>query len=268
MRILSLHYPLPNAQIDNKDIFNAPSLFEYDAIIFHPLGFEQSIFNWLNGEEEFYTASGEKVVQEPSGNNARNIDEILEQRRNEIDTFLKRDGILIAYTVPEMTITAEPEKPVVVQGNIFSRIRLKLFPQPSKKDELDVPDNQFSTSRYFLFSEHKDIDFSNLIIAGSGFQNMSENDFNFLDSQIFQNLLRNHANKIFYQGYFDQKMIDHASNISTLLTTAKSKIPIAILIKSSVNKIAMLPNFAQGNTDEAMAEARSLVDDIQSIMNK
>ena len=56
MRILSLHYPLPNAEIDNKDIFNAPSLFEYDVIIFHPLGFEQSIFNWLNEEEEFYTA--------------------------------------------------------------------------------------------------------------------------------------------------------------------------------------------------------------------
>ena len=127
MRILSLHYPLPNAQIDNKDIFNAPSLFEYDAIIFHPLGFEQSILNWLKGDEEFYTASGEKVVQELSGNNARNINEILTQRRNEIEQFLTMNGLLVTYAIPEMSIFAEQQHAVEIQGNLFSRIFSKIF---------------------------------------------------------------------------------------------------------------------------------------------
>ncbi len=39
------------------------------------------------------------------------------------------------YAVPEMAITADPEEPAVVQRNIFSRIRLKLFPQSSNQEE-------------------------------------------------------------------------------------------------------------------------------------
>ncbi len=279
MRILSLHYPLPNAQIDNKDIFNAPALFEYDVIIFHPLGFEQAIFNWLNDEEEFYTAPGEKVIQEPSGNNARNIYEILEQRSNEIDTFLKRDGILIMYAVPEMAITADPEEPAVVQRNIFSRIRLKLFPQSSNQEAEELPNEQFSTSRYSLinfgkafFGENTPNDLgegviTNWIIPGSGFTNMTENDFNYFNKNIFQNLLRNHAKNIAYQAYFDPSIQDD-SKFSVILTTVKSETIIALAANCVYGQIFFLPCFTQASTDEAMTEARLLVNDIDFIMNK
>ena len=280
MDILSLHCPLPNAAIDNKDIFNAPPFFEYDAIIFHPLGFEQSILNWLNGDEEFYTASGEKVIQKPSGNNARNINEIMEQRKNEIDKFLKRDGILIIYTVPEMSITAEEEQPDIVTSNIFARIFSKIFSQSSKQNVDELPDEKFATSRYFLFNLDKAIygylrknkrpedPFIAGIIPGSGFTNMTENDFIYSNNNIFQNVLHNHANNIAYQAYFDESIIHTPSIFKVLLTTAKSETPIAVAIGEGNGQIFFLPCLTQANTDEAMAEARSLVDDIESIMNK
>jgi len=266
MNILSLHYPLPNAAIDNKDIFNAPPFFEYDAIIFHPLGFEQSILNWLNGDEEFYTAAGEKVIQDPSGNNARNINEIMEQRKNEIDKFLNRDGILIIYTVPEMAITAKDEQPEVVTSNILSRIFSKIFSQSLKHNEDESPDENFATSRYFLFNLDKAI--IENIIPGSGFINMTENDFNYLNNNIFQNVLHNHANKIAYQAYFDESATFTPSIFKVLLKTAKSETPIAVAIEKGIGQIFFLPCFTQANTDEAMSEARSLVDGIESIMNK
>ena len=268
MRILSLHYPLPNAQIDNKDIFNAPSLFEYDAIIFHPLGFEQSILNWLKGDEEFYTASGEKVVQELSGNNARNINEILTQRRNEIEQFLTMSGLLVTYAIPEMSIFAEQQHAVEIEGNLFSRLFSKIFSRPTLQNELDAHDDQFSTSRYALFNLNQDVNFSELIVPGSGFTNMTVNDLNYIDNQIFQNMLHEHADKISYQGYFDNDTMNNITTMQPLLLTAKSGIPIAASLEAINGQIVFLPNFIQGNTDEAMTEARLLVDDIVSIMNK
>ena len=279
MRILSLHYPLPNAEIDNKDIFNAPSLFEYDVIIFHPLGFEQSIFNWLNEEEEFYTASGEKVIQEPTGNNERNIHEILEQRRNEINTFLKRDGILIMYTVPEMAITSEPGEHTVVQKNIFSRLFSIIFPQSSKQEAEEPLNEQFSTSRYSLINfddaiggvvakrDRPEKNIFELIIPGSGFPNMTENDFNYLNNNIFQNLLRNHAKNIAHQAYFDSSL-QAFSSFPAILTTVKSETIIALTVNGAYGQIFFLPCFTQASTDDAMTEARLLVNDINLIMNK
>lgn len=279
MRILSLHYPLPNAEIDNKDIFNAPSLFEYDVIIFHPLGFEQSIFNLMNEEEEFYTASGEKVIQESTGNNERNIHEILEQRRNEINTFLKRDGILIMYTVPEMVITSAPKEHTVVQKNIFSRLLSIIFPQSSKQEAEEPANEQFSTSRYSLINfddaiggvvakrDRPEKNISELIIPGSGFTNMAENDFNYLNKNIFQNLLRNHAKNIAYQAYFDLSS-QAFSSFPAILATVKSETIIAIAVNGAYGQIFFLPCFTQASTDDAMTEARLLVNDIDLIMNK
>ena len=279
MRILSLHYPLPNAQIDNKDIFNAPALFEYDAIIFHPLGFEQSLLNWLNGDEEFYTAAGEKVVQGPSVNNSRNIESILEQRRNEIDIFLKRNGILITYTVPEMAITAVPEQPKVVQSNLFSKLLSVIFFQSPKEELEEPPNEQFSTSRYSLINfdepiaglvdknSGSEINIPEMIIPGSGFTNMTESDFNYLNKNTFQNLFRNHSMHIAYQAYFPS-FIKESKIFQLMLTTVKSEIIIALAVKGHYGHIFFLPCFTQANTDDAMTEARLLVNDIDSIMNK
>ena len=262
MHILSLHYPLPNAAIDNKDIFNAPSLFEYDVIIFHPWGFEQSILNLLKGEEEFYTVSGEKVIQEPSGNNARNINEILEQRRNEIEKFLKMDGILITYAVPEMIISAEEEQPVPTKTNIFLKIFSNIKNEPNSSDEI------FSTSRYSLFKLDAGISFADMIVPGSGFNSMTEDDYHYPNKNMFQDILRNHASKIAYQAYFNQEIISHISSFSPLLETIKSESLIAGLIELPKGKIVFLPNFNQANTDEAMTEARLLVSDIELLTKK
>ena len=268
MHILSLHYPLPNAAIDNKDIFNAPSLFEYDVIIFHPWGFEQSILNLLKGEEEFYTASGEKVIQEPSGNNARNINEILEQRRNEIDKFLKMDGILITYAVPEMIISSVEEEPVPAKKNIFLKIFSNIFSQSSVKNEPNSSDEIFSTSRYSLFKLDAGIAFADMIVPGSGFNSMTEDDYHYPNKNMFQDILRNHASKIAYQAYFNQEIISHISSFSPLLATVKSESLIAGLIELPKGTIVFLPNFNQTNTDEAMTEARLLVSDIELFMKK
>ena len=43
MRLLSIGYPMPHRLIDNHTIFNAPTLFDYDAIIVDPgIGFGKS----------------------------------------------------------------------------------------------------------------------------------------------------------------------------------------------------------------------------------
>jgi len=264
-----LHYPLPNAQIDNKDIFNAPSLFEYDVIIFHPLGFEQSVLNLLEEREDFYSSSGEKIILGNSSNNALNINQLLEQRCDEMQKFLAMNGLLIIYAVPEMDILELKKQPTETKKNFISKLFLKLFSRPSSQHYPDEQEDLFKTSRYFLFDnlDYYKVNYCDLMTAGTGITDMPEDDFDLFDKSLFQNVLLKQSKNIAFRAYFNKNILDGHSNISILLSTKRSRIPLSILVKRENGRIVFLPNFAQSDTDDAMREAKFLVDDIEIIMN-
>ena len=128
--------------------------------------------------------------------NYASYDEFTLSYLSECKRVLKKDGILIMYTVPEMVITSAPKEHTVVQKNIFSRLLSIIFPQSSKQEAEEPANEQFSTSRYSLINfddavakrSRPEKNIPELIIPGSGFTNMAENDFNYLNKNIFQNL--------------------------------------------------------------------------------
>ena len=63
MRILSLGFPLPGAPIDNHTFANAPTFFDYDAIVVDTAALSRLIEQVVDGSEEHTTRSGDRIVR-------------------------------------------------------------------------------------------------------------------------------------------------------------------------------------------------------------
>jgi hypothetical protein len=100
MRILSLGFPLPGASIDNHTFANAPTFFDYDAIVVDPLSLSNFIEDIANDREEHTTRSGEPIVNEPTGPGKVGLVDLLRDRQDETARLLANGGlvVVIAYS--------------------------------------------------------------------------------------------------------------------------------------------------------------------------
>ena len=70
MRLLSIGRALPNRQIDNHSIFNAPAAFDYEAIAIDPGGVFASIRELLDASAGHATHADVQVVNGAAGDGA------------------------------------------------------------------------------------------------------------------------------------------------------------------------------------------------------
>ncbi|MCZ6546270.1 MAG: hypothetical protein O6913_11315 [Chloroflexi bacterium] len=111
MRIVSLGFPLPNPQVDNHSIANAPSLFEYDACVIDPRVTSTQIEEILQGSQERRTPEGIPLQAGASGAFHYGLGELLQQRREELTRLLQRGGAIIVFgrpNVPHPGVTTLP----------------------------------------------------------------------------------------------------------------------------------------------------------------
>ncbi len=100
MRILSLGFPMPGPCVDNHTFANAPSFFDYDAIVVDPRALSDLIEEIADGSELHTARSGERVVNGPSGPGVIGLADLLRDRRDE--TARLRGGIVVCFAYPNV----------------------------------------------------------------------------------------------------------------------------------------------------------------------
>lgn len=105
MRVLSLGHPLPNPLVDNHSIFNAPTIFDYEAIVVDPSGVLDSIQSVVDSSGQHLTHSDVPVINGEPNVAATGIADVLRRRREEFSRALARNAVVVVFTYPQVTLT-------------------------------------------------------------------------------------------------------------------------------------------------------------------
>ena len=105
VRILSLSHRLMHPSIDNHNIFNSPSVFDYEAIVVDIGGIAQTIQNAISANESYLTYSDRQIVNGESLDDVIGIKDILHQRQEEFTKALENGSIVVAFIDAPAQIT-------------------------------------------------------------------------------------------------------------------------------------------------------------------
>ena len=105
MRVLSIGHPLPNAAVDNRSIFDAPTLFDYEAIVIDPAAVQESIREAALATAPHATSAGVPVVNGESIAGGTGLAELLQRRRDELQRALERGAVVAVYLHPPSLVT-------------------------------------------------------------------------------------------------------------------------------------------------------------------
>ncbi len=101
MRLLSIGHPLPNRLIDNHTIFNAPTVFDYDAIVVDPSTMLTAIAEAAEARAEHLTHADVPVTDGETTDGTAGLAELLRRRRDEFARALDRGALVIVFTHPQ-----------------------------------------------------------------------------------------------------------------------------------------------------------------------
>ena len=101
MRVLSLSHRLPHSNVDNHNIFNAPSLFDYDVIVLDAGAVFETIRAAANAHGEYMTHADLPVVNGESVDGAAGMAELLQRRREEFAQALERGVTVVVYAAAQ-----------------------------------------------------------------------------------------------------------------------------------------------------------------------
>ena len=105
MRVLSLSHRMQHRLVDNHSIFNAPSIFDYDAIVIDVGGVSDTIRAAARAEQEFKTFADLVIVNgEPLAEGA-GLADVLRRRRHEFARALDRGAVVAVFARPPALIT-------------------------------------------------------------------------------------------------------------------------------------------------------------------
>lgn len=104
MRLISIGRPLPDRAVDNHTIFNAPALFDAEAIVIDPGGVFRQIRGVLDASGEHETPSELPVVNGGSSADAVGLADLLQRRRDEVTRALERGAVVVVFTYPQATL--------------------------------------------------------------------------------------------------------------------------------------------------------------------
>ena len=105
MRVLSIGHPLPNPAIDNHSIFNAPTIFDYEAIVVSPGGVFASIQAAVDASAQYATHADVPVVNGETSEAGTGIADVLRRRRDEFARALERGAVVAVFAYPPATLT-------------------------------------------------------------------------------------------------------------------------------------------------------------------
>ena len=102
MRIISLGFPMPGPQVTNHTFANAPTLFDFDAMVVNPQALSQLIEEVIAGSEEHTARSGERVVNAATTPDTIALADLLRDRRDETARLLAQGGLIVCFGYPNV----------------------------------------------------------------------------------------------------------------------------------------------------------------------
>src|SRR5262245_61353983 len=102
MRVLVIGFPLPNPQFDNHTLLNAPSWFDYDAVVVEPLMVSTAIEEVLKATGEHSTRADEPVLSRPTSRFAVGLADMIRRRRSETAQSLANGGLVVVFGQPNV----------------------------------------------------------------------------------------------------------------------------------------------------------------------
>lgn len=104
-RLLSIGHPLRHMRVDNHSVFNAPALFDYDAIVIDPGGIFDAILDVLEARAAHGTHSELPIANGASTATHTGLADALRRRQNEVVRALERGALIVVFAYPQATIT-------------------------------------------------------------------------------------------------------------------------------------------------------------------
>jgi hypothetical protein len=102
VRLLLIGFPLPNPNFDNYSFLQAPSFYDYDAVVVEPAQISKVIEDVLSRAEDHQTYAGDPVLNEPAGPFVTSLAEHLQRRRDETERLLAAGKLLIIFARPNV----------------------------------------------------------------------------------------------------------------------------------------------------------------------
>ena len=103
MRLLVIGFPMPEPRIDNYNPLNAPSFFDYDAVLVDPASFTSVAAELLSGNREFEAQDGRPVLNVPTSASVVSAADQLRRRADETQRLLAAGGTVIVLARPNAT---------------------------------------------------------------------------------------------------------------------------------------------------------------------
>ena len=100
MRLLSIGYALPDAAIDNYNVFTAPSYSDYDALFIDPASITQAVQQLTTGGYDFTAFDDRPVVNAPSSASAVGGADQIRRRADETRRLLESGGTVVVMGRP------------------------------------------------------------------------------------------------------------------------------------------------------------------------
>ncbi len=104
MRILTIGYSLPNQQVDNHTVLNAPSLTDYEAALIDPEAITGAVQQLLEGERPFNALDGRPVVNGATTATQVSAADQLLRRAEEAERLLEQGGLLLIVGRPNAAL--------------------------------------------------------------------------------------------------------------------------------------------------------------------
>jgi hypothetical protein len=98
VRILSLGHRLMHPNIDNYNIFNAPALLDFEAIVIDVARVAEAIHNAISAQEAYQTHADVPVANGESIDGVTGIADTLRRRHEELTRALERGAVVIVFT--------------------------------------------------------------------------------------------------------------------------------------------------------------------------
>lgn len=223
MRILSIGHALPHPDIDNYNVFTAPSLFDYDIVSIDPANMTDVARQLVEHDGAYEAIDGRPVVNAASTASGVSAADQVRRRAEEAQRFLEAGGILIVAGRPNAT-----------QAGIVG------FEGLDRYSWLPAPAGVSWAPPFLRAAEGRTV----RVVA---------------DDHPFGDFLRDHRGDLAYRATFDERQAP-LRQAGRVIATGGGNAPIAVEFKVLAGTVLFLPAFSRADSTNRTAIAMAFVD--------
>lgn len=225
MRLLAIGFPLPNAEIDNYNVFTAPSYHDYDAVFIDPASITKSARDLVESGAEFDAFDGRPIINAPTSASAVSAADQARRRAEETRRLLEAGGIVVVAGRPD-----------AMQGGLHG------FEGLDRYHWLPAPGGLSWGAPYLRAAEGKTV----RIVA---------------EDHPMAGLLREFRREISYRVTFDDRQAE-VRRAGRVIAAGGANVPIAMEFPVSGGRVIFLPAFTD-DISRRSDLAQALVDIIR-----